>query len=166
MDILELKSILRKSQTYIIALPVFLFMIFVLFSPNVAKKSIEYGLIMCGEIVIPSIFPFTCVAIFIFSTKICRIFDYILKYPMKLLGLNGCIGSVLLMSLIGGYPVGGKLISKLYEEGAIDQKTANTLLTFCVNSGPTFVIVAVGCGMLKSYKAGYIIFISKMLKVY
>lgn len=157
------KKIISRGKIYTVIIPVCIFMLYILLFADSASRSIRYGLTVCGEIVIPALFPFTCISLFIYSSDISKIFNKIFDRPMKLLGLNGSIGTIILMSFIGGYPVGGKLISKLYNDGIIDDRTANLLLMFCVNPGPSFVIVAVGCGMLKSYKAGIIIFSCSIL---
>ena len=138
-------------------------MMFILLMPNISSEAIKYGLTVCGEIVIPSIFPFAFLSILIFTTKISKLIEYLFKSPLKRLNIESNIGLVIFMSLIGGYPIGSKLISMLHKENIIDSKSANLLLMFCINPGPAFVIIAVGNGMLLSYKAGVILFVATTL---
>lgn len=156
-------TILKYSKIIIISIPVLLFMLFILLMPDASGDSIKYGLTVCGEIIIPSIFPFAFLCILIYSTKISKIIEFLFDKLLKKAKINSSVGLVMIMSLIGGYPIGSKLISLLYKEKIIDEKSANTLLMFCVNPGPAFVIIAVGNGMLRSYKAGVILFISSTL---
>lgn len=154
------KITLNKSKIIFMAVAVFLFMLFILLMPEKSSNAVRFGLTVCGEIIIPSLFPFAFLCILIYSTNISKILDRILNLPMRLLGFNGNIGSVIIMSLIGGYPVGSKLIAMLYNDKIINSKTANILLMFCVSPGPAFVIVAVGNGMLRNSTAGFLIFAS------
>ena len=154
------KSTIIKSKLIIFSIAALSFMSFIILMPKESANAVKFGLTVCGEIVVPSLFPFAFICIFIYSSNISKIFNKILNKPMQLLNLTGDIGTVIFMSLIGGYPVGSKMISKLYEDEIIDIRTANILLMFCVNPGPAFVIVAVGNGMLRDYKAGVILFAS------
>ena len=52
--------------------------------------------------------------------------------------------------LIGGYPVGARMTVQLLDAALITQKQAQRMLFFCVNSGPAFLISAVGSAMLRS----------------
>ena len=69
----------------------------------------------------------------------------------------------MLFGLIGGYPTGALLTQGLYENNDIDSETAKRLLRFNVNGGAAFIITAVGSSILKSEKAGMILFASTTL---
>ena len=109
------------------------------------------GLKLCSSVIIPSLFPFTVCSLMIFESNIFK-------------GRSNSIKiSILSMSLIGGYPVGAKLIEKAFENGSISRKNAQLMLGYCVNSGPSFIIIAVGAGILNSYLLGIILFISSLI---
>ncbi len=63
-------------------------------------------------------------------------------------------GSALLMSMIGGYPVGARTIAQLLEQGRIQPRTARRMLCFCINAGPAFVVSTVGAALYSSVQAG------------
>ena len=67
------------------------------------------------------------------------------------------------MSFLGGYPVGGRIIKELYDQGKIQKDRAETMLLYCVNSGPAFILVAVGSGVLHHRKAGVYILIANII---
>ncbi len=67
------------------------------------------------------------------------------------------------MAILSGYPVGSKLVADLYLQGKISQEDAFKMTSFCSTSGPMFIIGAVGIGMFKSTKIGYILFASHVL---
>ena len=79
----------------------------------------------------------------------------------KFFRLPGCSACAIFMSLIGGFPVGAKMISQLCESGSLSQSQGKRMICFCVNSGPAFVIGAVGASMLLDKKCGIILFVSQ-----
>ena len=64
---------------------------------------------------------------------------------------------VYLLSLIGGYPIGAKLLSELQKSGIISRHEGEKYLPFCVNAGPAFIVIAIGKGIIGSVKVGYIL---------
>ena len=71
--------------------------------------------------------------------------------------------SIYLLSLFGGYPVGAKLIQKAFLDRKISLKKAERMLGFCVNSGPSFIIIAVGAGIMGRRDIGVILFIASLI---
>lgn len=76
--------------------------------------------------------------------------------------LPGSAGSVIIMSMIGGYPVGARGCISLLEQGAITQKQAHRMLYFCVNAGPAFIISVVGGTLLQNALIGLLLFFSQI----
>ena len=116
----------------------------ILSDPAVCARGAKIGITLCGGVLIPSLFPFAVPVIFIINASAFK------ETKHKVL-------FVFLLSLIGGYPIGAKLISELYKSGGIDIKTAKKILPFCINAGPAFVVIAVGRGILKNIILGYIL---------
>lgn len=71
--------------------------------------------------------------------------------------LPACTACTVFMGLIGGYPIGAKMTASLLEQKQIDSKTAVHLLCFCVNAGPSFLITAVGTGLMGNFYAGFLL---------
>ncbi|MBE6883200.1 MAG: hypothetical protein E7487_01195 [Ruminococcaceae bacterium] len=67
------------------------------------------------------------------------------------------------MSLIGGYPAAARMIGQEVKNGNLPAKTGERMLCFCVNAGPSFLVGAVGIGMLGSLKAGMILYFSQAI---
>ncbi|MBQ8783628.1 MAG: hypothetical protein IJZ57_07655 [Clostridia bacterium] len=132
-----------------------------------AKASVQgarQALELCASTVIPSLLPFMCVSSYILksdilsfsgkrSKKICR---FLFNLPKQ-------AGVIFLMSLVGGYPVGAKLISDSIKSGSLSQNQGKRMLLFCVNPGPAFVVNIVGTAMLGSVEAGVILLVSLCL---
>ena len=132
--------------------------------PSYSLNGAIDGLIICGEVIIPSLFPFCVLALFAQKSGIMKIVSKpFSSIARKLFHQNNEQFGVFLMSFLGGYPVGSRLINELYKEKRIDKKRAGTMLLYCVNSGPAFVLIAVGVGILGRPKSGAYILISNII---
>ena len=126
------------------------------------KEGIKIGLELCAETLIPSLFPFLCIANIILLKKsadngiFARAFSRIFSLPPALF-------KVFLFSLIGGYPLGALMTAELYKNGDIGKKQARRASLFCFCSGPAFCISAVGENMCSSKTQGIYLFISCVL---
>ena len=127
----------------------------VLVLSNNVRLGIRKGLALCASNVIPSLFLFTTVALFISYSGIGRVLGQVISPITRLLlGIDNETASVFLLSAVSGYPVGAKLLETLYKDGKISRPKALKMLTFSVNAGPSFVVTAVGMCMLKSNEIG------------
>ena len=125
---------------------------------------VRNGLFLCGETVIPSLFPFMILSDFIVRSKLGNVVGrFFSPLTEKVFRLPGCSACAIIMSLIGGFPVGAKMISQLCEDNSLSHSQAKRMLWFCVNSGPAFVVGAVGATMLSNKKCGIILFASQTL---
>lgn len=133
------------------------FAVLIIIQPEPCKAGCTEGLLLCGRVIIPSLFPFTAGVLFILKSEILQC-QRINRITFPLFGLDSLSFSVLLLSLVGGYPVGAKLLNSLTAEKRLSPEAAQKMLGFCVNAGPAFVISAVGGGILNSKKAGALLF--------
>ncbi len=116
------------------------------------------GLALCGRIVVPSLFPFLCAALFISKSGLADLLGRILGPVVpRLFRLPAAAAGPILLSFVAGYPVGARLTRGLYEAGQVTAAQANTMLLFTVNAGPAFVVTAVGAGMLHTSAAGWLL---------
>ncbi len=132
--------------------------------PDIASQGAYYGIVNSLEILIPSLFPFMVLTLFLTESSLS---ERILKFPSlllsKLCGIDKKYCSVFMLGMIGGYPAAAKNIATLCKKGAISHKTSEILLCFCTNAGPSFLISAVGSKMFLSDSVGAILFISSLL---
>lgn len=125
------------------------------------KQGALTGIRLSYSIVIPSLFPFTVFSLIILETKV---FDYIeYKLYKHKIRINLSNFAIYIMSCIGGFPVGAKLIEQSFINGKISKKNAELMLGYCVNSAPSFIIITVGSGIIQNVKIGYILFIANVL---
>ena len=130
--------------------------IVLLFSSGALSDGIRRGLSLCSGAVIPSLFPFMALSVFICKSYAADFFSAALRPVTKFLKLPESAGGILLAAEIGGYPAAAKCINDSVLCGTLTQKTGARMLTFCVNPGPPFLIAAVGGAMLGSIVLGMI----------
>lgn len=138
-----------------------LFMFLLLYFPDKSIKGAINGLIMSSDIVIPSLFPFSVCALFLYNSGVFSLLEFNLSRISKsLFSINGRNFCVFLMSFLGGYPIGAILIESLYSNSQISKRNAENMLCYCINSGPAFVIVGVGNGIFSNTKIGLYLFLA------
>ncbi len=150
-----------KSKCFFMAFAIFMIILIITY-PDISSLGASRGLIICANVVIPSLFPFmVCVTMLLKSGFVIknRLINNILY---KTFGHNFDMFFVFLLSMLGGYPVGARLINKLYEQKTIDNITADLMLTYCVNAGPAFLISIVGSAF-NSQKIGIVLLASHLL---
>ncbi len=148
---------MKKALDYTGVFLVCLLGLFIILKPEICIKKTLLGILLCGNVIIPSVFPFTFCVIFINQSGILRYLKPINKITNLILGLNFYEFSLFLLSLVGGYPLGAKLLSQSKNE------KAPNMINFCINAGPAFVILAVGKGAFKSVAVGWILFSSHVI---
>lgn len=126
--------------------------------PAQCGEGVRRGLMMCGSLVIPSLFPFMALCEFIgYSGWSARLGRWASPVTRRLFGIRAPVGAAVVMGFIGGYPVGARSTAALYRDGMIGREEARRMLCFCVNGGPAFVMSAVGVGMLRSPATGWLL---------
>jgi sporulation integral membrane protein YlbJ len=74
--------------------------------------------------------------------------------------LNGACSAAVILGFLSGYPVGAKTAIALYEKGECTKTEAERLLSFCNNSGPAFILGAVGAGIFSNSTVGRLLYIA------
>lgn len=127
--------------------------------PSATGEGVRAGLGACANTLIPSLFPFMALAGFLgahpagiwLAKPLSPLVRRVLKLPEEL-------GSVVVLSMIGGYPVGARAVADLLRRERISPGLASRMMTFCFAGAPSFIIGAVGLGVLGSAKAGAVVY--------
>ena len=131
--------------------------------PAQAAEGAKNGIGYCLEVLLPSLYPFMVLSVFVVKSGLARRLGGALEgATQRLFRLPGCAAPTVLMSVIGGYPAGARSVAALYEDGDVSRAQAERMLGFCVNAGPSFVVTAVGAGFLKSPRAGAVLFAAQV----
>lgn len=152
---------MKKSLLNIFAIVITVLMVFF---PDLSIAHAKNALILCYEIIIPSLFPFfICSGILVYSgfAKSLSVFFAPVMKPLFNVNENGAAAFVL--GIISGYPLGAVTACQLYEGAYLSKSEAERLLAFCNNSGPLFILGAVGSAMYKNLKIGIILYVSHLV---
>ena len=132
--------------------------------PDVSLAAARDALSLCGNIIIPSLFPyFVCANILIalgISKYLSKAFG---RFMTPVFNINGSGSLALILGLLSGYPCGAATACRLYDEGSLSKNEAERLIAFCNNSGPLFIISAVGIGIYHNQKTGVILYLCHVL---
>lgn len=146
-----------KICSYII---VACFIVLIIVFPDISSHGVSRGLLISANIIIPSLFPFMVCILLLLRTGFSIRNRVINNVLYAIFGHDFNMFFVFLLSMLGGYPVGARLINEQYNQNLIDKRTADIMLMYCVNAGPAFVISVVGGGVFNSQKIGNILFLS------
>lgn len=149
---------LKNLSYYIIPLLVAFFNILIIIVPNVVISSAQDGLLLWFNKIIPSILPFLIGTNILIHLGFIDFLGTLLDPFMKrFFNISGCGAFALALGMLSGYPVGAKITASLRENNKLSQIEAQRLVSFTNNSGPLFIIGAIGIGMFKNVYIGYLI---------
>ncbi len=132
--------------------------------PNEAGNGIKNGFKVLYETLIPTLFPFMILSSYIASAPFIKNLKKRLnKISCFIFNINSCALITLLLSFLGGYPVGGKTACEFYESNQLTQNQAKRLLFFCVNPSFPFCVTALGTFMMRNTKTGILLFTASVL---
>jgi hypothetical protein len=122
-----------------------------------AKNGIE----LCLNVVIPTLFPF-CVLSVLLRSSIAFESPSFLRPIEKLCSMPRGCGTIFLLGLLGGYPIGAICIEQAVKDKSMTYDEAKYLRAICNNAGPSFII-----GMLStifnSIQLGYMLILIQAL---
>ena len=110
-----------------------------------AMSGANEGVQLCIRTIIPSLLPFF-VLTNLLTSVLCGQNIRLLQPLGKLCGMPKGSESLLIIGLLGGYPVGAQAVMQAYNNGQLNKSDAQRLLGFCSNSGPAFLF-----GMISMY---------------
>lgn len=127
--------------------------------PGELSEAVRGSVGGCLEVVIPALFAFTVLAVYLQRSRaVPRGPEAADRSAVEAPRLPEELCAVFLLSNIGGYPVGAKLLTGLVRSGRLRRGDASRLLCCCYGSGPSFVIGTAGMQAFGSAAAGGMIF--------
>ena len=136
-------------------------MILLIAKPATAIKGATEGIDICIKAVIPALFPFFIVTTYLNTSLLGHSIPLLLPVRKMLKTPNGG-DSLLLLGLIGGYPVGAQLIAQAYQHKQISKRTGKILLGYCNNAGPAFIF-GMAASMFHSAYVSIILWVSHII---
>ena len=127
--------------------------------PDAAALGVKTGMDICVKSIIPSLFPFFVVSSLMTNTGLtAKIGRALSPVSARLFHTSGCGGAAFIIGVTGGYPLGAAYVADAYKCGQISREEAERLIVFCNNSGPAFIIGAVGVGVFRSAAVGLFLY--------
>ncbi|MBP7175377.1 MAG: sporulation protein [Thermoclostridium sp.] len=155
---------LKSARTCLMAALLLGFFALLLVDPENVLLSGKKAVDLCLNIIIPSLLPFFVISRLILKTGAIHAISRLFKPFVKpLFNLPGQAAFPLITGWFSGYPAGAKYTADLYENGLLTKNEAQRLLAFCNNSGPLFIVGAVGTGFFKSPKLGIVLLVCHLL---
>ncbi len=155
---------MKKAKEIFVVIIILIYVALIIVFSKDISASVLSAIKKCMTVIIPSLYIFMIISDFIITSNIyvllAKPFSIISRYIFR---IPEQLFPIYLISNIGGYPVGAKLISDLFEENKINYKTAETMMTYCYFSGPAFIIGIVGTNIFSDIKTGVLIFISLLI---
>lgn len=111
-------------------------MMLLILDSRCAVTAAAEGVQLCIQTVIPSLFPFFLLSIFLTGSIQG---GAVLRPLGKLFRISREEDTILVSGLLGGYPVGAQAAAEGYRSGNLTQAQANRLLAFCSQAGPSFL---------------------------
>ncbi len=134
---------------------------------DACSQALSEGLILCGGPLLLSLFPFLIVSTLMIRCGASETLGIFLNPVARFCGVKApCAGGILLLGLLGGFAPAAKAVAEAVKTGELSADDAAALLPACICSGPSFVILSVGQGMLGSADLGLRMFIAQVLAGY
>lgn len=143
---------------------IFVFSAYLLFFAPKALDAVRTGLEICATRIIPSLFPFMVLSnLFVgcgLAERLGRRFSSVFS---RFFGIDGNGAAALLIGLFSGFPLGASCAVDLCDKGLLTRRQTETLLAFCSNTGPAFLIGSVGTALWGDARIGWILYAAQAI---
>ncbi|MBQ3329687.1 MAG: hypothetical protein IJG87_00745 [Ruminococcus sp.] len=121
-------------------------------------QGVKNGILFCIEVPVPSLFLFMALSSYaVKSGIILKAAEPFEKLSVFLFRLPYGSFAAIILSVIGGYPVGAKAAAMLYDSGRLSESEAQKTAYIAVCAGPGFLMNYVGRALLGSQRAGAVL---------
>ncbi len=153
----------KYKNLLIIIILLFIFLE-ILFNKLIIINTVMESLNIWVKAIIPSLFPFFVISdLLITYNFIDYIPNKIKKHICRLLNISDSALSILLLSMISGFPSNGRNTHSLYNKGMISKDEASYILMYTHFSSPVFILTTCSLLYLKNEKIGIILLLSHYL---
>lgn len=129
-------------------------------------SGINKGVEFCLGVLVPSLFFFMMVAAYLVQSGVAEVLCRPLRGVSKtLFRLPAESMAVILLAMVGGYPVGASCAAMMMREGRLSPTQAAKTAYIAVAAGPGFLINYIGGALLNNPQAGYILLTAQVIAV-
>lgn len=134
----------------------------IVYAPAASAGAVR-GLAACGGIILPAVFPFLVVSVFLAGASggagLAAALSGIVRRGFR---LPAEAAPALLMSWIGGYPAGAKTLAELKKQGLLSAREAQSGAVVVIHSGPAYMVGVVGANIFGSAGVGLLLFLCQL----
>lgn len=130
------------------------------------KSEIISSLEMWAYVLIPSLFPYLVISVFMTSSGILKIFLPVTKIIAAIFNISEKSAEVYICSLFCGYPCGAVCSSDLCSRGEISESEAEKLICYTNNASPLFLVSVVGCSFIGSLADGIALYVIQTVSAF
>lgn len=134
---------MKRRDDILMGIVAALGMCLLIFDGKTALEGAREGVRLCLYTLIPTLLPF-----FFFSNVLTGVLigrKIRILHPLgRLCRIPSGAEYMLLVGLLGGYPLGAQCISQACEAGALSRRDGRRMLAFCNNCGPAFLFGVAG----------------------
>lgn len=156
---------MKNKYKNLLIIIILLFIFFeILFNKLIIINTVMESLNIWVKAIIPSLFPFFVISdLLITYNFIDYIPNKIKKYICRLLNISDSALSILILSMVSGFPSNGRNTHNLYNKGKISKEEASYILMYTHFSSPVFILTTCSLIYLRSEKLGIILLLSHYL---
>ncbi len=159
---------MQRGTTRIFHATVTIFLICLSFlllrNADIAANGIKKGVILCRDVLLPSLLPFLVISeLFLSCGAGAALGNLTGNLTKRLFGISGIGGAALFGGIICGVPVGAACATSLYKKGEISGAELSRLLSLSSLPSIPFIITVVGCGILGNSRLGVWLYLSVLL---
>ncbi len=148
------------------ALPVLVALALFLYAPARYAACVREGVSLWAVSVLPSVFPFLFLTAILSDMRAFRAFSRrISPFFVRVFNISGTGGSILLLSVLSGYPVGARTVASCREKNALAEGELFRLSCLCSTTGPVFLAGVVGGAMFSDARLGWLMLLCHLCAV-
>ncbi len=136
---------------------------FALATPDACKAALLVGYETCVNQLLFALFPFLIAANLLVLCGIAPLLGRPLRSLCSLLGFDeDCAAGLFAIALLGGFAPAVSALTQSVQAGQINKGKAGRLLPLVCFLGPSYIVLAVGVGMLGNLRTGVFLYLSQV----
>ena len=130
-----------------------------LLASDAALTGAREGVEVCARVIVPGLLPGLILAGLLTRLGVPALLGrFLTPVTGRLFRVSGAGAAAFVLGVSGGYPLGAATVAELCRQGEITPEEGSRLLGFCNNSGPAFLVGAIGAGVFRSVRLGFLLY--------
>ena len=154
----------KKIYSIFVILSIIILILNIFFKTKVLNDSVIFSCNLFIKNIMPSLFPMFVISGILVNIGLPKFLGSIFNKSFnKIFKTKGEVSFIFFMSMITGFPSSAKYINDLIDKNLINEKDANSALSFTFFSNPLFILNTVGVLFYKNIKIGIYILICHII---